>query len=245
MSAQSSTLILGGVGGIGEALARRLVAKGERVVVTSRSLDRATALANSIGAAPAFVDIADEASLAAAVQVAADGGKLSGLVYAIGTIGLKPLARTSAADMLDAYRVNVVGAMLAVRAATAALQVAEGSVVLFSSIAARQGFANHTAIGAAKAGVEGLTLTLAAELAPKVRVNAIAPSLTDTPLASSMVSNPRMAEAIAALHPLPRLGNADEVAAAAQFLLSRDAGWITGQILGIDGGRASLRTGRS
>ena len=241
---QSNYMILGGVGGIGESLARRLCAQGHRVVVTSRSLERATALANEIGALPAVVDVLDEASITAAVDLAAAGG-LYGLVYAVGTIGLKPLARTTASDMVQAYQINVVGAMLSIRAATTALQSSEGSVVLFSSVAARQGFANHTSIGAAKAGVEGLTLSLAVELAPKIRVNAIAPSLTVTPLASSMTSNPRVAEAIAAMHPLPRLGTADEMAAAAQFLLSADAGWITGQILSIDGGRSTLRTGKS
>ena len=181
MSIQSKFLILGGVGGIGEALARTLSADGARVVITSRSLERAAAVVGEIDAIAAAVDIDDEASIDAAVQLAAEDGALTGLVYAVGTIVLKPLARTTAADMLEAYRVNVVGAMVAVRAATAALKAGQGSVVLFSSVAARQGFANHAAIGSAKAGVEGLTLALAAELAPAIRVNAIAPSLTETP----------------------------------------------------------------
>jgi NAD(P)-dependent dehydrogenase (short-subunit alcohol dehydrogenase family) len=119
-----------------------------------------------------------------------------------------------------------------------------GQCRLFSSIAARQGFANHVIIGAAKGGVDGLTLSLAAELAPKVRVNAVAPSLTRTPMSSSLTQNAKMAEGIAALHPIPRLGNADEAAALAEFLLSSDAGWITGQIVGVDGGRSTLRIGR-
>lgn len=238
-------LIFGGVGGIGEALARRLRAQGQSVVVTSRSAERAETLAGSIGALPVACDVLDEASIQAAIACAAPDGRIGGLVYAVGSIPLKPLARTTAADMMAAFQVNVVGAMTAVRLATDALRAASGSVVLFSSVAASQGFPLHTAIGAAKGAVEGLTLSLAAELAPSIRVNAIAPSLTSTPLAAGLTSNPLIAAGIAALHPIQRLGKADEMAALAQFLLSTDAGWMTGQIIGVDGGRSTLRVGKA
>jgi NAD(P)-dependent dehydrogenase (short-subunit alcohol dehydrogenase family) len=135
--------------------------------------------------------------------------------------------------------------MAAVRESAAALKTGGGAVVLFSSVAASQGFPNHAIIGPAKAGVAGLTLSLAAELAPALRVNAIAPSLTDTPLAAPLTGNAVVAKGVAALHPLPRLGTADEMAALAAFLLSDDAGWITGQIIGVDGGRSTLRTGKA
>jgi NAD(P)-dependent dehydrogenase (short-subunit alcohol dehydrogenase family) len=226
-------LIFGGVGGVGEALARRLVNSGAQVVVTSRSLDRAQALAIEIGATAVAADATDAASLAAAVQTATALGDFGGLAYCVGNIPLQPLARVSADDMLATYRLNVVGAMLAVQAAAPALKAAKGSVVLFSSIAARQGFTNH-----------GLTVALAAELAPDVRINAIAPSLTDTPIASGLTGNPRVADAIAALHPIPRLGRAGEMAALAEFLLSDHAGWITGQVFPVDGGRSSVRTAK-
>jgi NAD(P)-dependent dehydrogenase (short-subunit alcohol dehydrogenase family) len=238
-------LIFGGVGGIGEALARRVRARGQPVAVTSRNPDRVEALAAEIGATPLVCDVLEDASIQAAVAAATPEGRLGGLVYAVGSIPLKPLARTTADDMMKAFHVNVVGAMIAVRLATVALKAATGSVVLFSSVAASQGFPMHAAIGTAKGAVEGLTLSLAAELAPSVRVNAIAPSLTVTPLAASLAMNPRMAEGIAALHPIPRLGTADEMAALAQFLLSADAGWMTGQIIGVDGGRSTLRIGRT
>ena len=115
------------------------------------------------------------------------------------------------------------------------------SIVLFSTVAVGQGFASHASVSMAKGAVEGLTLTLAAEWSPKVRVNAIAPSLTETPLASFMTANAATAQAIAAMHPLQRLGTAGEVAALAAFLLSDKAGWITGQVIGVDGGRSTLR----
>jgi NAD(P)-dependent dehydrogenase (short-subunit alcohol dehydrogenase family) len=115
------------------------------------------------------------------------------------------------------------------------------SIVLFSTVAVGQGFASHASVAMAKGAVEGLTRTLAAEWAPKIRVNAIAPSLTKTPLASFMIANDTTAQAIAAMHPLQRLGEADDMAALAVFLMSAQASWITGQVIGVDGGRSTLR----
>ena len=169
---------------------------------------------------------------------------LPGWSTPFGSIPLKPLARVTEEDLINAYRLNVVGAALAVKHAAPALKAAAGSIVLFSSVAAAQGFANHAIIGPAKAAVSGLTLALAADLAPHVRVNAIAPSLTRTPLATALTGSDKIAEAIADLHPLKRLGDAQDSAALAAFLLSPEASWITGQIIGVDGGRGTLRLGR-
>jgi NAD(P)-dependent dehydrogenase (short-subunit alcohol dehydrogenase family) len=238
-------LIMGGVGGIGEALARRLTAAGTAVVVTSREAARAEHLAAEIGGRGVAMEARDEASVVAAVTAASAGGPLGGLVYAIGSIPLMPLGRLTSEVLCEAYSLNVVGAALAVKHAAAALKAARGSVVLFSSVAARQGFASHAAIGPAKAAVEGLTLALAAELAPSVRVNCIAPSLTDTPLAKPILANEKIAESLAQMHPLQRLGLAEDVATVAEMLLSPAAGWITGQVIGVDGGRGALRIGRS
>jgi NAD(P)-dependent dehydrogenase (short-subunit alcohol dehydrogenase family) len=238
-------LIFGGVDGIGGALATRLTAAGYRVAITSRDLDRARGFAQTIGAAALEADVLQSDSIERAVAGAAPEGRLGGLVYAVGSIKLAPLSRISDVDLIEAYRLNVVGATLAARAAATALKAATGSIVLFSSVAAAQGFPNHGIIGPAKAAVEGLTLALAAEFAPDIRVNCIAPSLTRTPMAEPIVGVEKMAEALAQMHPMRRLGLPEDIAALAAFLVSMEASWITGQIFGVDGGRGTLRTGRS
>lgn len=236
-------LILGGSGGIGSALARRLVAAGHDVHLLARNRERLNAVAASLGGAAFTVcDATEPVALAAAVgEIAANGG-LSGLAYCVGSIVLKPLKSTEVDDMVTAFCLNAVGAAIAVRSAERALRTKQGSVVLFSTVAAGAGFPNHTAIAMAKGAVEALTRSLAADLAPDVRVNCIAPSLIRTPLAAALTTNETMAKSIAALHPLARLGEADDAAAAAAFLLAPDSGWITGQVLGVDGGRSSVRT---
>ena len=237
-------LILGATGGMGAALARRLHGQGHALHLMARDTPRLGELAGELGVPASAVDATDPAALAAAIPAAAPA--LAGLVYAVGSIPLKPLARTAAEDFAAAWRLNALGAALALQAALPALKAGAAggtpaSVVLFSSIAAGQGFANHAAIAMAKGAVEALTRTAAAELAPAIRVNCIAPSLTETPLAAALTGNEAMAKAIAALHPLPRLGQPADMAATAAFLLSAEAGWLTGQVLHVDGGRSTLR----
>lgn len=227
-------------GGIGADLARRLAAQGHDLHLTGRDGARLQALAAELGAGFTAADIGDETAFARVTEAA---GPIRGLAYAVGSIRLRPLPRLTAADFAADLHLNAVGAALAVQAALPALKAAAGaSVVLFSSVAVGQGFAAHASISMAKGAVEGLARALAAELAPAVRVNAIAPSLTDTPLAAGLTGNPQMAASIAALHALPRLGQPGDAAALAAFLLSDQAGWITGQVIGVDGGRSRLRT---
>lgn len=236
-------LIFGGIDGIGGALAGRLRGAGNSAFITTSSVDKAQTAIQS-GAQPEkvlVVDVLSQEAIDQAVEQAAKTG-LNGMAYCVGTIDLKPLSRTTRDDLLRSFQINVLGAFTAIKAAAPHLAERQGSVVLFSSIAAGRGFANHAAIGTAKAAVEGLARSLAAELAPKVRINVIAPSLTDTPLAKPLTTNPKIKEAIAAMHPIQRLGIADEMAGMAAFLLSEESGWITGQTLHIDGGRSSLES---
>lgn len=233
-------LIYGATGGIGAASARRLAQQGKRLHLAGRNEAALTALANELGASFSVGDVLDDDFLQ---RASSDAGEiLDGLLFAVGSITLKALPRLSRTDFARDYQLNAVSAALAAQAALPALKKSgRGSVVLFSSIAASQGFSLHASIGMAKAAVNGLTLSLAAELAPAVRVNAIAPSLTQTPLSKGLWQNEAMAQSIAGLHPIARLGTAEEMAGLAAFLLSDEAGWITGQVFGVDGGRSSLR----
>ena len=236
-------LILGGSGGVGSTLARILAGRGTPVHLFARDRKGLDAVATEIGGADiTVVDAMDGPSLSTAVSEACMGEEgTAGIAYCIGSIVLKPLKRTKEEEFLEAFRLNSVGAALAVQAAEPALRRAEGSVVLFSTIAAGSGFSNHVVTAAAKGATEALTRSLAADLAPDVRVNCIAPSLLRTPLAKSLTDNEVMAKSIAQLHPLPRLGEAEDAAKLAAFLLGPDSGWITGQVFPVDGGRSTLR----
>jgi NAD(P)-dependent dehydrogenase (short-subunit alcohol dehydrogenase family) len=237
----TKVLIYGGSGGIGTAIARRLHDRGVALHITGRDEAKLRAVAAQIGASFTVADVEKPESFA---RVAAEvGSPLAGLIFAVGTINIKPLVRLTAADFERDFRVNAEGAALAVQASLPALQQYEGvaSIVLFSTVAVAQGFPAHASIAMAKGAVEGLTRALAAELAPKVRVNAIAPSLTNTSLARAFTANEQTAKVIAGMHAIPRLGEAHDSASLAAFLISDEAGWITGQVIGVDGGRSTLR----
>lgn len=168
--------------------------------------------------------------------------RLEGLIYCPGSIRLKPFHRLDDSAFRADFEVNLLGAVRVIRALLPALKRAENaSVVLFSTVAVTTGMPMHASIAAAKGAVEGLTRSLAAELAPAIRVNAVAPSLTDTPLASGLLRTERQRAAAAERHPLQRIGRPEEVAAAADFLLSNESSWMSGQILHLDGGLSSIR----
>lgn len=188
------------------------------------------------------LNVMDSDAVKDVISAADQGEGIKGLSYCIGSIKLKPFGRLDLnEDILETFHLNVTGAIAALQAAEKGLKKANGSVVLFSTVAVQQGFSNHGAISSAKGAIEGLTRALAAEWAPKVRVNCIAPSLLDTGIAKPLTSSEQMAKGIAAMHPIPRLGEAEDVAHMAHYLLSDNASWVTGQIFHIDGGRSSLR----
>ncbi len=243
----ASRVLIAGIGGVGGALARRLIARGIPVHLLSRSNDKLSALSKELGGVPfTSVDVTSTDALEAAVRDIAAQGPLHALVYAVGSIPLKPLRTTTARDFSDAFAVNFLGAALAVKAAASALSAGgvtrPGSVVLFSTVAAKVGFPQHAAIAAAKGAVEAFARAAAAELSPLVRVNVVAPSLSDTPLAARFTANEATKKAMGDAHPLPRLGTADDSAAMADFLIDHvQSSWITGQVFNIDGGRSTLR----
>ena len=234
-------VVVGAYGAIGSAIVRRLGAAGRTVHLVGRDGGRLQALAAEFGASHAVADVMDAAALQDAVRQA--GPRIGGLAYCVGSIVMTPLKRATEAAFVEAFRLNAVGAAMAIAAAGEGLAAVPGSgVVLFSTVAARAGFTNHAVIAAAKGAVEGLVVSLAAELAPHTRVNGIAPSLTRSGIAAGMTENASLAKAIAGQHPIPRLGEGDDAGALAAFLLSADAGWITGQIFAVDGGRSTVRT---
>jgi NAD(P)-dependent dehydrogenase (short-subunit alcohol dehydrogenase family) len=208
-------LIYGGAGGIGSAIARRLAKAGHQLHLSGRDGAKLGALAGELKCD--FTD-ADVLHPGAFEKVMEEAGAIDGLAYAVGSINLKPLPRLSEDDFLNDFKLNALCAAKAVQAALPALKASAGtaSVLLFSSIAA--------------------------ELAPKIRVNAIAPSLTDTEIAKAITSNQALSQAVAALHALPRIGAGEDMAGMAEILLTDAGSWITGQVIGIDGGRSRART---
>jgi NAD(P)-dependent dehydrogenase (short-subunit alcohol dehydrogenase family) len=239
-AAAPPTLIFGATGGIGAALARRLAAAGRSLHLSARDPGKLQALASEIGAAAAAT--AGDLRVPGEVErvAAAAGPRLAGLVFAVGSIDLGPLKRLGPELFAEAFALNVTAAAMAVRAGLPALVAGEGAVVLFSSVAAGTGFRNHAVTGSVKAAVEGLARALAAELAPKVRVNCVAPTLTRTPLAAALTGNPQLVEGIARQHPLGRIAEADDIAGVAELLLGPAGGFMTGQVLHVDGGRSSV-----
>ena len=224
--------VIGGNSGIGAATLQRLKAAGHHVHVAGRKVE---ALVDSQVSAQ-FFDATVPATLVWPE-------KLDGLVYCPGTIQLKPFHRLTPEDFLKDFQVNLLGAVSALQSALPALKASgNASVVLFSTVAVAQGMPMHASIAAAKGAVEGLTKSLAAEWAPVIRVNAIAPSLTDTALASFLLNSDLKKEAAAKRHPLHRVGVPDDAAQLVEYLLSDAAKFMTGQVLHWDGGLSSVRS---
>jgi NAD(P)-dependent dehydrogenase (short-subunit alcohol dehydrogenase family) len=231
---KKSYLISGGSSGIGLALVKKLSDKGSEVLVVSR---RGESLAGLSGVRHLKKDLLmDEISERELPQT------LHGVAYCPGSITLKPFRSLKPEQFLEDFNINVLGAVKVLQAAQKALKHANNAgVVLFSTVAVGQGMPFHASIAAAKGAIEGLTRSLAAEWAPSIRVNCIAPSLTDTPLAERLLSSPEKREASGNRHPLKRVGTPEEVAALAHFLLSGDSSWMSGQVIGLDGGMSALR----
>jgi NAD(P)-dependent dehydrogenase (short-subunit alcohol dehydrogenase family) len=232
-------LILGATGSIGSSLAKKLVSDGEQVHLVGRTESTLSALASELDAPFTVCDVLAENF---SQKILDDLGNelIDGLAYCVGSIDLKPLKLSKKKDFIDCFNLNLISATEIIRAIYGKLKDSKGAVVLFSTVAAKKGFANHSIISSAKAAVEGLTVSLAAEFAPNVRVNCIAPSLTKSKMADFLLKNEKIAEGIAKLHPLKRIGEGADSANLANFLLTSKSSWITGQIIAVDGGRSNI-----
>jgi len=228
-------LIVGGSTGIGKSLSEQLTKAGHQVFVASRSA--ASRMESGDNISVHTVDATDESADWSFLPE-----KLDGVVYCGGSINLKPFHRLKNADFLEDFKVNLVGAVNTIQAALPALKKADqGSIVLFSTVAVQRGLTFHSSVSAAKGGIEGLIRALSAEFAPKIRVNAVAISLTNTPMAEKLLGTEAKIEAGNARHPLKRVGKPSDAASAAAFLLGEESSWITGQVIGVDGGMSTIQ----
>ncbi len=229
-------LVIGGSSGIGLDLVQLLSKEGANVYTASRS--SSDSWSPSVRYQP--LDVLENMDLLSSFLPE----ELHGVVYSVGNINLKPFSRVSEIDLVDDFRLNVVGAARTVQLALKSLKnVPSASIVFISSVAARTGMGFHSSIAASKAALEGLAVSLAAELSVnRIRVNVVSPSLTNTQLSTKFLNTPDKMEASAKRHPLGKYGEPADISAAIAFLLSQDSGWITGQVIAVDGGMGSLRT---
>ena len=226
-------LVVGGSHGIGRGIVRNLLSAGGRVTIVSRTIDPGDLVDGVVHVeADVTADELDPSLLPDSID---------GLAYCPGSINLGPFRQLRADAMMDDFRLNVVGATKCLQAAMPAMKASgRSSVVMFSTVAVAKGMPMHASVAASKGAVEGLARSLAAELAPRVRVNCIAPALTDTPLSAKFLSSDAKRAAMSDKYPLKRVGEIEDIASMATFLLSDQSSWITGQVLAVDGGMSTL-----
>jgi NAD(P)-dependent dehydrogenase (short-subunit alcohol dehydrogenase family) len=230
-------LIFGATGSIGSSLAEQLKNSGNEIHLVGRNENEVSSIAKKLNCDFTVANVLDEGFVE---KVKSDIQEIKGFAYCVGSIDLKPLKMVTEQDFNKCMKLNLYSAVEIIKGYQESLKKNKGSVVLFSTVAAQRGFTNHAIIASTKAAVEGLTVTLAAEFAPNIRVNCIAPSLTKSKIAEPMLKNVAIADGIARAHPLKRLGEGKDSASLAKFLITDESAWVTGQIIAVDGGRSKL-----
>ena len=232
-------LIFGATGSVGSNLAIQLSQANKEIHLIGRNDVELEKLSSELGCDYTVLDILSD-DIYENLQKNFEDIDLAGIAYCIGSIDLKPLEKTNKEDFQKCLKLNFFPIVEVIKVFKDNLKKNKGSIVLFSTVAAQRGFTNHSIIATVKGAIEGLTVSLAAEFAPDIKVNCIAPSLTNSKMAEPILKNKIVAEGIAKAHPLKRIGEGKDTAAMAKFLLTEESSWITGQIIGVDGGRSTL-----
>ena len=234
MVSMKNYLIIGGSNGIGLAITDELSNKGEMVFASYNKNFKASA---------ENINYFQLDVLAPTLELDFLPDIIDGIVYCPGSILLKPFARLSSEDFMQDYQLQVLGAIKVIQQVLPRLKKSpSASIVLFSTVAVQMGFNFHSVVAASKGAIEGLTKALSAEFAPKIRINCIAPSITNTPLAASLLNSEEKLLANAQSHPLKKIGTPEDIAAMACFLLSDQSAWITGQVMHVDGGMSTIKS---
>jgi len=232
-------IIFGATGSIGSSLANQLYSDGLDCHLVGRNEEELKKISKKLNYTFSVCDVL-KLNFTESLLKDLSETEILGIAYCVGSIDIKPFKITKSKDFVSSYVLNLVAATEIIRNFQENLKNNKGSIVLFSTVASKKGFPNHSIISSVKAAVEGLTVALAAELAPNIRINCIAPSLTKSKIASSVIKNSTMEDSIAKMHPLKRIGQGVDSANLANFLLTSKSSWITGQIIGVDGGRSSI-----
>jgi len=243
-SEQKVVWVIGGSGGIGSHIARRMSANGWKVIISARNIEKLNEISNHSSIEAIVLDATDADQVQSkAVEISKTYGSLDAVVNSVGSIFLRPLHATSPEQFSDTITQNLVTSFNVIRATAKIMMRGNGGrIVLFSSAAASLGMPNHAAISAAKAGVEGLARAAAADYAKRgIRINVISPGLVDTPLSAHLLANEKSRTISENMHPVGSIGNADDIASVAEWLIKDAPDWMTGDVIPVDGGLTNLK----
>tara|TARA_B100001123_G_C15123757_1_gene952475 strand:+ start:381 stop:1097 length:717 start_codon:yes stop_codon:yes gene_type:complete len=232
-------IIFGATGSIGAALADQLYQDKVDCHLVGRNAEEVKKIATKLNYTYSICNVL-ELNFIKKLKEELNSTEILGIAYCVGSIDIKPLKLTQAKDFVSSYVLNLVAVTDIIRSFEDNLKRNNGSVVLFSTVAAKKGFANHSIISSSKGAIEGLTVALAAELSPNIRINCIAPSITKSKISNFLLKNSKSEELIAKMHPLKKIGKGIDSANLASFLLSKNSSWITGQVIAVDGGRSTI-----